>query len=96
MTRYNSVGLTYELTRNEGKYEETLITLVTPLREGDGEKSIVVKHAIEKISQAWYYWQQVGEHVQYAFDFLSPDEREFLISGITPGEWDRIFKDEEK
>jgi hypothetical protein len=26
---------------------------------------------------------------------LSPDEREFLISGSTPDDWDRLFGEEE-
>ena len=31
-------------------------------------------------------WERL--HVQDAFPHLSPPEREFLISGITPGEWE--------
>lgn len=30
-------------------------------------------------------------HVQNAFPQLSPDHREFLITGMTPGEWDDLF-----
>jgi hypothetical protein len=26
---------------------------------------------------------------------VSPDDREFLLSGISPAGWDRIFKDED-
>ena len=35
----------------------------------------------------WYE----GELVQNAFPNLSADEREFLISGITPEEWESMF-----
>lgn len=32
-----------------------------------------------------------GKAMQEAFAFISNDEREFLISGLTPDEWNRIF-----
>lgn len=37
-----------------------------------------------------------GELIQYALPHLNDDEREFLISGITPEEWNEEFgKDED-
>ena len=36
---------------------------------------------------------QMGELVQDIFPNLSTDEREFLISGITPEEWDNQFQE---
>ena len=35
-------------------------------------------------------WQR-GEKIQDVMPHLTPDEREFLISGIAPGEWDTLF-----
>lgn len=35
-------------------------------------------------------WQN-GEKIQNVMPHLTPDEREFLISGIYPGEWDALF-----
>lgn len=35
-----------------------------------------------------------GAMIQDAFPFLDAGEREFLMSGITPDEWDRMFGDE--
>jgi hypothetical protein len=32
-----------------------------------------------------------GELVQRVFPHLSVDEREFIISGITPEEWNAVF-----
>lgn len=29
--------------------------------------------------------------IQYAFPKLTDDQREFILSGITPEEWDRAF-----
>jgi hypothetical protein len=36
-----------------------------------------------------------GALMQNAFPFLSPDEREFLISGTTPEEWATMFGGED-
>jgi len=33
-----------------------------------------------------------GEVIQRAAPHLTPDEREFLITGILPDEWNKIFK----
>lgn len=38
----------------------------------------------------------LGELTQNVLPHRSAEEREFLISGITPAEWDDIFKYEEK
>lgn len=35
-----------------------------------------------------------GELIQRVFPKLTSDQREFLISGAQPGEWEEIFKDE--
>lgn len=45
-------------------------------------------------------WQNASENddnrfVQNAFRHLSADDREFLISGITPDEWANAFGDDE-
>lgn len=34
-----------------------------------------------------------GELVQDAFPNLSADDREFIMTGITPDEWDETFKE---
>ena len=35
-----------------------------------------------------------GTHAQNAFPDLSADLREFIISGVTPEEWDKLFEDQ--
>ena len=37
------------------------------------------------------YWQASGELVQNVFPHLNADEREFLMTGITPEEWSTAF-----
>lgn len=39
-------------------------------------------------------WQN-GAHIQTVMPELTADQREFLISGTMPGEWDEIFEEEE-
>jgi hypothetical protein len=41
-------------------------------------------------AEAW----QKGMHIQDAMPGVSPDDREFLLSGISPKGWDRIFRDQ--
>jgi len=35
-------------------------------------------------------WEN-GEHIQDVMSHLSPDEREFIMTGITPEEWEETF-----
>lgn len=37
-------------------------------------------------------WWENGEPAQKAFPYLSADEREMLISGICPMDWEKIFR----
>jgi len=39
-------------------------------------------------------WQASGTHIQHYFPHLSADDREFILTGITPEEWDAAFGDE--
>lgn len=38
---------------------------------------------------------KAGKLIQDAFPFLNDGEREFLLTGITPEEWNTMFEDEE-
>ena len=35
---------------------------------------------------------QAGTCIQNAMPNITPDDREFLMTGITPAEWDETFK----
>lgn len=41
-------------------------------------------------------WEAGGILIQDAFPHLSADDREFLMTGITPDEWDEHFSDEDE
>lgn len=40
-------------------------------------------------------WQNGGGAIQTLMPHLSPDDREFLMTGITPEEWAETFGDED-
>ncbi len=84
MIRYNAMGQEYNLVPVNGLESTRIHT---------GKKSILVKHPIDKINQAWYDWTMKGHYIQVAFSFLTPDEREFLLTGITPEEWSELFNE---
>lgn len=51
--------------------------------------SVIVDH------YCWKKWQ-MGVRAQVAFRDLSPSEREFVISGMTPAEWEALMGNEEE
>ena len=63
---------------------------MVPVRRGKNTKMFPYDVAL-RISQ----WLQMNSHsrplVQNAFPDLSADDREFILTGITPEEWDQIF-----
>ena len=49
--------------------------------------SMEIKVTLEQLSS----WQVDGILIQDAMPHLTPDEREFIKTGITPEEWDSAF-----
>lgn len=88
--RVNHMGQKYHMI--EVLNEKGEITGKTEIRTGG--KKLVVNHPIMKLSQAWYDWMMRGFPIQTVFYFMSADEREFLLTGITPEEWNKLFSEE--
>lgn len=44
-------------------------------------------------NEDWEAYKNSNKLIQDAFPDLSSDQREFLMTGITPEEWDAAFKD---
>lgn len=86
LNRVSPRGRSYKLREIFGEPEKTHVQT--------GQKVLVVNASIRRMDVAWYMWNQ-GQHVQVAFGFLNPDEREFLLTGITPEEWDEMFAEDE-
>lgn len=85
--RTNLFGVHYTLADVGG--ERTEISLDVE------KKHIIVNHPLDAILQGWYDWQMRGLHIQEAFSFLNPDEREFLLTGMTSEEWAELFGETE-
>jgi len=50
------------------------------------------QESIVKVNDKDYENWRNGELIQRSFPYLSPDERELLITGICPECWDKMFK----
>lgn len=57
------------------------------------DKEMIFNCNIAFITQGFDKYNE-GKLIQDAFPYLSPDEREFLMTGLTPQEWEDLFKDE--
>lgn len=64
------------------------ITRISPISGNTNEREIDV--TLEQLD----HWRS-GELIQNAMPHLSPDDREFIMTGITPEEWDAMFNREE-
>jgi len=70
----------------------TIVTRRSPFTQKINRMEIPLSHLeFEKRTILW----QSGMLIQDAFPMLSAGEREFIKTGITPKEWDEMFKDEE-
>jgi hypothetical protein len=88
INRHTARGLTFTL-KSKGR-EDTIVTL------NPSGKTMIFHASFHDMSMAWYQWQMRGWKIQEAFGFLSPEEREFLMTGITPEEWNKIFPKEDE
>lgn len=52
-------------------------------------------HSIMVFADDYLHWKH-GVEAQDAFEYLSADDREMLISGICPKCWDDLFADEDE
>jgi hypothetical protein len=81
--RENRLGMKYLI--HEISHQETSIKL-----QGT-EKAFIVKVPVQVILASWYKWQILDQRIQEAFTCLNDDEREFILSGLLPEDWNRIF-----
>lgn len=56
-------------------------------------KTLIVNCSPEQFDVGLDLWEQ-GLNIQDAFPMLSPDEREFIKSGMLPEEWNALFAEE--
>jgi hypothetical protein len=87
------------------KYEvsDSMFEIVEFLPDGTAEvhKRSILSHTMHKTVLAItmeqiHAWQIQRKLIQDVFPHLSSEEREFLMTGATPEEWDNEFKDEDE
>ena len=62
-----------------------LITRKSPLTGEVNTRDIPI---YEEDLRAW----QAGAHIQDVMPHLSADDREFIMTGFTPADWDKMFR----
>jgi hypothetical protein len=78
----------HKLTLSEKDNE----TLVKSESNVFGNHELVFPYKFERVKEAVTKWQN-GAYMQEVFRFMNEDEREFLISGIAPAQWNKMFKE---
>lgn len=61
--------------------------LITRKSTFTGKENTMDVACTEEQLQRW----QNGEYIQVAMPNVSPDHREFLMTGVTPEEWNAVF-----
>lgn len=91
MRRFNPMGLEFFLrgVMVEGQHKTQILCL-------NNRESITLDMQIETVSQCWYNWTVRGQYIQQAFRELPAEQREFLMTAITPAQWTETFKDMEE
>lgn len=56
----------------------------------------VVRKVRMPVTEEHFRRWRSGSLIQDAFPHLTPDQREFLMTGITQEEWDETFKEDEE
>ena len=57
--------------------------------------SLIIDIPFDEFQMRLSMWAEDKEFIQDAFPGLTPDQREFIQTGLTIEEWDEIFVDEE-
>ena len=86
MNRVNPMGLQFQLMEISNQ--------ITRIKCGN--KQITVPYNIHTISQSWYDWTMQAQFIQVAFKYMTPSEREFLMTSITPTEWAAMMESTEE
>ena len=63
--------------------------------DGRQKTMVMPRLTVEQFEVRMQWWMEKGMNIQDAFPMLGDDEREFLLTGLTPEEWDDLFGEEE-
>lgn len=65
---------------------------ITKIHPKTGEENTLDLDITKDQMRRWFQ----GEHIQVVMPELTADEREFMISGLLPGQYDEMFKHDEE
>lgn len=65
--------------------------LITNISQLSGKEHTMELDITEDQLERFYNRRENGEYVQTIFPNLSKEEREFILTGITPTEWTAMF-----
>jgi len=68
---------------------------VTNISQLSGKETTMELDITPEQLERFYNRRENGEYVQTIFPNLTPAEREFLLTGISPIEWEKIFGNNE-
>ena len=89
-----------ELDKFKNKFKNILGIVSPYISTKDGNTvhtkvcGITKKPYVVSITTEEYLRWKGGEHIQNVCPSLTLNQREFLISGTTPNEWDDMYKEE--
>ena len=63
---------------------------------GRHKTMVLPRLTVEQFEVRLEWWMEKGMNIQDAFPMLNADEREFLMTGLTPEERDDLFGEEEE
>lgn len=70
------------------------VILINKSRLSGKESSMEFNMDPKEFNECYLRWRK-GELIQKAFPMLNAAEREFIISGVTPEEWNAVFGPDE-
>jgi hypothetical protein len=86
ISRINPMGLRFDFFKENEKQTRAV----------HNKKIVILDMDIETFSQCYYNWQMRSQFIQVAFADLPASQREFLMTGITPAQWDEIWKEKDE
>ena len=86
INRVNPHGLHFYITQVATDSKQSLVRCAK-----NGMREMTMNHPIHEINTSWHRWTVQGYFIQDAFPYMTPEEREFLLTGTTPEEWNELF-----
>jgi hypothetical protein len=87
INRVNVHGLQFYIRQVATDSKQSLVRC----KKDNVMKEMIMNYSIHDINSSWHKWTNQGHFIQDAFSYMTAEEREFLLTGLTPKDWDAIF-----